>query len=243
MKTATTRTAFSLVAAATTALLVAHDARSSDHHDAPATKGDPAADIGDLYTWTDKDKGQVIMAMTVFPFAAAGAAFSDATQYVFHTSSGSAFGKTTSDIDVICTFTTPQSIQCWVGTDDYVTGDPSDASKPLVSRSGKLTVFAGMRGDPFFFNLSGFVDTVTIVKGAASSLSFDPTGCPKLDAATSKALVDTLGEVPSKANPSRTNPDDFATANVLALVVSVDKSLVTKGGNVVAVWASTNKAK
>ena len=92
-----------------------------------------------------------------------------------------------------------------------------------------------------FFNLSGFVDTVAIVKGAAAGLTFDTAGCPSLDAATSKALVSTLSEVPSKENPSRQNPDDFVAANALAVVVSVDRGLVTKGGNVVSVWASTNK--
>src|SRR5437762_1644887 len=82
------------------------------------------------------------LAMTVSPLAAAGAKFSDKTQYVFHTSSG-AFGATTSNVDVICTFDTAQNISCWVGTDDYVTGNAS-ASAGISSTSGKTKVFAGM---------------------------------------------------------------------------------------------------
>jgi hypothetical protein len=127
-----------------------------------------------------------------------------------------------------------------VGTEDYASGNPSDPNAPLTSASGKLKVFAGTRADPFFFNLSGFVDTVTIVKGAASSLTFDASGCPTVDAATSQALVSTLSEVASQADPSRTNPDDFANANVLALVVSIDKSVLTQGGSIMSIWASTN---
>jgi hypothetical protein len=179
----------------------------------------------------------------VSPFAMSGATFSNATQYVFHTSSGSVFGKTTADEDIICTFASEQSASCWVGSDDYVTGDPSNASAPLKSSSGRTMVFAGMRGDPFFFNLSGFMDTVTAVEAAAPQLKFDPSGCPALDKPTSTALVGKLAEIPSTANPARTNADDFVAANTLAIVVSVDKSLVTKGGDIVSVWASTNKAQ
>jgi hypothetical protein len=212
---------------------------SADHRDAPATKADPAADINDVFGFVDGNN--VVMAMTVFPFAMSGASFSNATQYVFHASSGAAFGKTTSDVDVICTFASAQSASCWVGGDDYVTGDPSGAAG-MTSTSGKVKVFAGLRADPFFFNLSGFMDTVTTVEGAASKLTFDPAGCPAVDDATSKALVGTLSEVASTANPSRANADDFVAANGLAIVVSVDKSLVTKGGSIVSLWASTNKA-
>lgn len=242
MRTKTTRAGLALVAATAAAVcLVPVEARSADHRDAPATKADPAADINDVFTFVDGNR--FVMAMTVSPFAMSGAAFSNATQYVFHTSSGQAFGKTTSDEDIICTFASQQQASCWVGTDEYVAGDPSNAAAPLASASGETMVFAGLRADPFFFNLSGFQDTEAAVEAAAPKLTFDPAGCPALDKATASALVGTLAEKASSANPSRTNPDDFAAANTLAIVVSVDKSLVTKGGELVSVWASTNKAQ
>jgi hypothetical protein len=212
-------------------------ARSADHAEAPA---DPAADLADLYAFLDEDR--IVMMLTAHPFAEPGATFSTTTQYVFHTSSGPAFGENSIDVDVICTFASDRAASCWVGSEDYASGDPSDASAPLTSESGKLRVFAGLRGDPFFFNLSGFVDTVDIVKQAAGSLTFDTAGCPQVDAATSQALVATLSEVPSQADPSRTNPDDFVNANVLALVVSIEKSLLTEGGPILSIWASTNEA-
>jgi len=211
------------------------DARSSDHGDAAA----PASDIADLYAFVDQDR--FVMMMTVFPFATPEATFSRTSLYVFHTSSGSEFGHTTMDLDVICRFASASSATCWLGTEDFVSGDPSDASAPLISESGNLAVFAGMRRDPFFFNLSGFRDTVALVRSAAPGLTFDASGCPSVDAATSQALLTTLAEVPSRAEPGRTNPDDLATASVLALVVSVARSLVTRGGDSVSVWASTNE--
>jgi hypothetical protein len=220
-------------------------ARSSDHLDAPATKADPAADINDLYAWVDGSN--LVLALTVFPAASGptdaglGSQFSNTVQYVIHTSSGTAFGNTSAKEDIICTFDTSQNISCWVGADDYVTGNASAASTDggptgLVSADGKVKVFAGLRADPFFFNLDGFHNTEHTVEGAESTLSFDEAGCPTLDPGTAATLRTQL----------QTNPDGglavdfFAPLNTLAIVVSVDKSLVTKGGTVVSTWASTH---
>jgi hypothetical protein len=221
-----------------TALSLTSPVKSADHRDAPATTADPASDINDVFTFMDG--GRFVMIMTVTPFAGAGAKFSDKTKYVFHTSSGP-FGATTKDVDFICTFDAAQAASCWAGTADYVTGDASKGDAPLTSTSGKMKVFAGMRADPFFFNLQGFKDAVTTVEGAASTLTFDGAGCPAVNTATSTVLVNTLKEKTSAAAPTKTQEDDFATANTLAIVLSVDVSLVNSGGDIVSVWASTNK--
>jgi hypothetical protein len=220
-------------------LALASPAKSADHRDAPATTADPASDINDVFSFVDGSN--FVLAMTITPFAGSTAKFSNSTQYVFHTSSGAAFGSTTSNVDFICTFDTAQKISCWGGTTEYVTGDASNASSPLTTTSGKMKVFAGLRSDPFFFNLQGFKDTVSLVDMAASSLTFDANGCPNVNAATSTVLVNTLKEMTSTNNAMKTQADDFATANTLAIVLSVDKSLVTGGGPIVSVWASTNK--
>jgi hypothetical protein len=220
-------------------------ARSADHRDSDANTADPTADINDVYTFLDGTN--FVMAMTVFPFAAAkgvdggspAASFSNAVQYVFHTASGKVFGTTTATEDVICTFKSATNISCWVGTDDYVTGDPSDPSKPLTSASKKLQVFAGLRGDPFHFDLQGFKDVEGIYEGIAATTPVDGSACPDLSATQVTAVVGTLAETSSVNNASKTVADDFATANSLAIVVSVDSSLVTKGGSLVSVWAAT----
>jgi hypothetical protein len=219
-------------------LSLARPAQSADHRDAPKTTAEPGGDINDVFTWNEG--GNVVMAMTVFPFAGPTAKFSDAVQYVFHTTSGTKFGETKASTDIICTFDAAQVASCWVGASDYLTG-AAGTETGLTSKSGKTKVFAGRRGDPFFFNLSGFKDTVTAVKAAAPGLVLDPSGCPALDAPTSMSLRDTLKEIPSTADPARTIPDDFVAASGLVLVVSVDKTLVTTGGSTVSVWASTNK--
>ena len=217
-----------------TAIIHPRLARSADHLDAPATKAEAAADINDVYAFMDGNNS--VFAMTVSPAAPAGAKFSDAVQYVLHTQSAAAFGGGANDVNIICTFDAAQKAQCWAGS-EYATGDAS-AATGISSASGKLKVFAGLRADPFFFNLAGFQDTVKTVKGAAGGLTFDTTGCPALDEPTATLLATKL-----KTNPDGGGaPEDFfKNLNTLAIVASLDKSVVTTGGPIVSVWASTNR--
>jgi hypothetical protein len=208
---------------------------SADHQDSPATMSAPAADINDVYSWMDGNN--VVLAMTVYPAAPQGAHFDPTVQYVFHTAAGSSIITAPgSSTDVIATFDASQKIKLWVGTDEYVTGDPSPTAG-LASADGKVKVFAGLRADPFFFNLDGFKNTVATVESVAGSLTFNDAGCPSLNASQETLLVGQLGSAPD-GGPAA---DHFATFNGLAIVVSVDKSLLTKGGTTMSVWAGTYK--
>ena len=138
------------------------------------------------------DATTLYLVMDLVRDATPASKFSDSAQYVFHTTSRAKFGDPPSpEVDVICVFAASQTIQCWAGTQEYVTGDAS-AVGGITSADGKLRVFAGLRDDPFFFNLAGFKETGKDVANAASSLTFDPAGCPQLDAATAGALVTQL---------------------------------------------------
>jgi hypothetical protein len=206
-------------------------ALAADHRDAPGAKADPARDITDVYTWVDG--ANLVFVMNVFPNATIEAKFSDKLQYVFHTTNGKMFGEKTTPLDIICTFDAAQMVSCWAG-DEYVKGDASK-TEGISSASGKLKVFAGLRDDPFYFNLSGFNAAAKFVTDNAAMLQFDMAGCPQLDAATSMAAVKTLQEngmgMPGK--------DDFEGQNVLSLVVSIDKALLGEAGPYVSVWAGT----
>ncbi len=212
-------------------------AHSADHLDSPATKADPAADIADLYAFTDGSHS--VFAVTLFPAATTAAKFSNVVQYVIHTSSGAAYGTTTANEDIICTFTTAQIVSCWAGTDEYVTGDAS-AVAGIASADGKMKVFAGLRADPFFFNLDGFHAAEATVEGAAGSLSFDVANCPQLDPPTAAFLRGQLTTNPADGGAAQ---DYFANLDALAIVVSLDTTLVNKGGAVVSTWAGTYMAQ
>jgi len=208
---------------------------AADHLDGAAVKTDAATDINDLYAWSTSDK--INLVMTVFPQAGANAKFSAAAAYVFHTSSRANFAATASTaLDIICTFDAAQKVSCWVGSDktNYVSGD---ASASITSSSGKVRVHTGRHDDPFFFNLAGFNKVREIVKGAAASLTFDANGCPALDAATSGVLVNQLKQTATGGAAA----NFFAGLNTLAIVLQIDKSVLTAGGPLMSVWAGTHR--
>jgi hypothetical protein len=213
-------------------------ALSADHQDSPATMAAPTSDINDVYSWVNGTN--LVLAMTTYPAAPTGALFDDHVQYVFHTSSGAAFGAATAPVDIIATFDSAQKISLWVGTTEYLTGDASSTTG-LSSADGKVKVFAGLRADPFFFNLDGFkntvatVETVAATAGMEGGLTFNDGGCPILNAADETLLVGQLGTSLDGGPPV----DHFATFNGLAIVVEIDKTLLTQGGPLMSVWAGT----
>jgi len=209
-------------------------ARSADHLDSPAVMAAPNADINDVYTWMDGNN--VVLAMTFYPNTPLGTMFDPSLQYVFHTKSGAGLGQTAVPVDVIATFDASQNVSVWVGTSDYVTGNATNPAAPLVSADGKVSVFTGTRADPFFFNLNGFRDTVAAVEAAAPGLMFNAQGCPAIDAATSATLVGFLSHTSNGTMPPS---NFFATFNAMAIVVAVDKSLLTTNGTTMSVWAGT----
>jgi hypothetical protein len=212
---------------------------AADHQDGPAATASPAADITDVFAWMSPDHAKMYLVLDLFPAATAAAKFDTNTLYVFHTTSKATLLATAgTPLDIICKFDAAQAIQCWAGG-EYVSGATAGApTTGLKSASGKLTVWAGLRDDPFFFNLDGFKDLVATVKAAAPQLlpTVDASGCPVVDATTSGALVSALAHTHGNAPV-----DHFAGLNVLAIVVSIDASLVTRGGPTVGVWASTNQ--
>ena len=213
--------------------------RAADHNDGPRAAADPAADITDVFAWMSQDASRAYLVMDLVRNATPASRFSDSVQYVFHTTSRASFGVApSSEVDIVCVFNRKQRIRCSLGKREHLQGDASNVNG-IETRDGKLKVFAGLRDDPFFFNLAGFRQTARIVAGAASSLTFDPAGCPALDAATSAVLVNQLQTAPG-GGPA---VDNFARFNVLAIVISVDKSLLTRGGPILAVWGSTNRRR
>jgi len=215
--------------------LLAGSGLAADRGDAPSLASTPMADITDVYAWMTGSNLNLVM--DVSPLDDGTRAFSPAVVYVFHLTSKSGIGIGVTDgteTRVTCKFATNTSVQCWVTTGstvkDYVTGDPSNTAG-VTSILGKVKVFAGRRSDPLFFNATGFKTAVTTFLGQSVGAP-DGAGCPKLM---------TQGQAGALRTAWTTGSDDFATSNVMALVLQLDKSLVNTSGNTaVAVWASTH---
>jgi Domain of unknown function (DUF4331) len=233
------------------ALLVAHTTQAADHLDSPAAASNPMADIADVYAWNNSDASKVNLIMTVSPGDPGTRSFDPSVQYVFHVNSYQAvLAPNPTETKVICTFASNTSAECWVGDKDYVKGDPSSTSG-MTSADGKVTVFAGRRSDPFFFNLNGFKDAVGAVEGAIAAGSAGPitgatvAGCPHVDATTAAGLRGLLQEgsagSATHAPCSGSDVDCFKRFNVMAIVLQVDKTLLNEGTHtVVGVWGSTH---
>ena len=155
---------------------------------------------------------------------------------MFHVNSSAGYGQPQTETTITCKFYSGTNIECWAGN-EYVEGDPS-VTTGISSMSGGMTVFAGPRDDPFFFELVGFNATVAAVVAAAPNLTFT-NGCPALDMTTQQALVTQLQSGAMGAAGS----DTLAGSTVLSLVVSIDKTLVNGGGDVLGVWASTHNVQ
>ena len=144
-----------------------------DHEESASGKIDPRVDIADLYVFPSKDApGRTVLLMTVNPFAPAeGADFAtDAVYEILIDTDGDALP----DISYRTTFETSDggqhaTVRRAAGADAQsrgVTGtvvvDTAVASLNgkvhIANGDNNLRFFAGIRSDPFFFDLHGYLD-------------------------------------------------------------------------------------
>ncbi|WP_161965798.1 DUF4331 family protein [Steroidobacter cummioxidans] len=216
-------------AALMAALLASPPLFAADHLDTPSVIADPRADIGDLYAWTSYDARRLNLVMTIV-----GHTFSDQLEYVFHIDSGKRFGDTTASVDIVCRIASASNVLCKAGHADVASGDARDP-KGLEGRNKRLRVFAGLRDDPFFNNVKGTREAYAVAADAImGSARTDAAGCPVFSAAVSRSILETwrhTGGGPAK--------NFLAGWTPASLVVSVDLSVVNRGGAMLGVWATT----
>lgn len=132
-------------------------ALAADHRDSPISTGDPAADINDVYAFMNpNDPNEVILANTILPFANYNSRFSDAVEYNFHIDNGAG------DVVVSCRFLDQSNRVSCTGPNGLAA---SGGIERTVVGSG-MRVWAGLRDDPFFFDLAAFQRTRTTLAPA-----------------------------------------------------------------------------
>lgn len=150
--------------------LLTHEVSAADHLDAPKTKANLPGDITDVYAW-HTEGGKVVAIVNVAGLTEAGspAMYSSSVLYGIHVDND---GDNEPDYDTWIRFGQNGAGEWGV----QVTGLPGSAD-PLVGPvetviEGQLglRVWAGLRDDPFFFDLDGFSSTLM-----TGDLTFDNT--------------------------------------------------------------------
>jgi hypothetical protein len=166
---------------------------AADHFDAPLTSADPIADLADTYAFINpNDTQELIIILTVNPFANTGSKFSDAVQYKVLLENATGV-----DFEIACSATTEQIISCNGPGNQQVSG--------LVGQThvnGEMRLYAGLRDDPFFFDLAAFNETI-----ATASVAFTNPGVDAL--AGSNVLAIVLGINIDVLVPDSSNLDNF----------------------------------
>ncbi len=142
-------------------------ARAADHEESPLTAEDPAADLGDFYAWATPSQTVVLVATYAgYAVPNAEAVYDADVLYTFHISND---GDAVSEHDIEVRFG-----QNGLGDWGVKASNVPGAAEPLmggveetVSSDGAM-LYAGLRDDPFFFDLEGFQMTLD-----TGDLSFD----------------------------------------------------------------------
>lgn len=164
-------TALGIGAAVGASMYEAGEADAADHLDPPARVAadmgdDREADIGDLYAW-HKGTGASATLVTVMTFG--GPVDPTADQaiecdrdvlYTIHIDND---GDDVSDFDVEARFAEDDVGNCFVSVAN-IPGEAAAVEAPVeLMRTGTdATVWAGLRDDPFFFDLQGFQETLAM---------------------------------------------------------------------------------
>jgi len=228
-------------------------ARSFDIQNSPAVIKNPSADITDIYMFpSPTNSNNVVVAMDVYPLIAAGQGlktfFNQSVLYTMKFDNKYANESTTSRPveDLVIQFSvgavTSGTQQIYVygpgaanrtgATTTLIQGGTISGTgyinRPFASLQG-LSVFAGAREDPFFFDLQQFYNIFPNRNQGSTAASCLP------------APVGT-GACPQGFNPPGTAVDYFADDNVLSIVVEMPKSVLQQNasGNIVAYWATTS---
>ena len=198
---------------------------AADHVDAPGLMppgGNLQLDLTDIYAWRARN-GRTVLAMNVNGLTDPGKrpVFASGVPAVMRTKAVTYWlridndGDAVSDVDLGVSFSKAnakgvQTMRVTRSGRTLLTGRTSPGKGVTVNREGAVRAYAGLRDDPFFFDLAGYLDILSKESGK----SF--LGCKS----------------------ART--DFFAGKNVSSIVLELPASLLTSpGSSQIGVWSAT----
>jgi hypothetical protein len=143
------------------------DADAADHLDAPLTREDAAVDIADFYAWQDGDKLVAAISWAGLQGPGSEGTFGDDVLFGIHVDSD---GDAIEDKSTWVRFGLNDAGE-WGVKFEGIPGGDAEVVGPVdtVLEAGLgLRAFAGVREDPFFFDLDGFQATLS-----TATLAFD----------------------------------------------------------------------
>ncbi len=227
------------VLVAGTGLAVARVARASDHQDNPLVELNPAMDMTDVYAFPGATADRTVLVLNSWAFLtpaqSSTVSFDPNLLYQFKIDNT---GDAKEDRVIQITFSGTGSSQQVsvrgpfvppvVGAMNNQVGSAAPvvtgAINTVLGSSSSMQVFAGVREDPFFFDLSQFYNIVPDRHAGSTAATCLPGGS---------------GTCPGGFNAVGT--DFFNNSNVLSIVVEMPKSDLTgNANNLVAYWATTS---
>ena len=203
------------------ALWALDPASGADHRDGPAAEANAPLDITDVYAFrspTNNDNlvvGFGVNGLTT-PDKNSSANFNADASYIIHVDNN---GDLADDATVTFDFdnSSPQKFTI-TGLGNPITGTVTPAGQaPMVTDAGGIKAFAGLRDDPFFFDLTGFKKFVAGPYVPAAGLRTAADGAPA---------------------------DTFAGTNVSYMVLELPITATTGAANsstgTIKAWASTS---
>ncbi|MBX2839236.1 MAG: DUF4331 domain-containing protein [Gammaproteobacteria bacterium] len=141
---------------------------SADHQEAPAATALLAADIGDFYIWHEDSQLNLVLTFGTFSPSGQPASYDSNLLYTFHfDTSEPADGV--ADNSIYARFAEDAEGNWGL----QVTGasvDPIEGAVETVLSDGDVTAWAGLADDPFFFDQTGFRETLD-----TGMISFNPS--------------------------------------------------------------------
>ena len=132
---------------------------AADHLDAPTVSANGATDLTDVYAYSTNDSSKTVLIANVNPGAGAlpnsTTSFGTGVQYKITVDTN---GDANPDITYLLRFSagSPQGVTIWK---NGVLWGSGSTGKPIVLKGG-TKLWAGLRDDPFFFDLDAFKGNV-----------------------------------------------------------------------------------
>src|SRR5215469_4932486 len=211
--------------------------RAADHREAPKVDAIPEGDITDVFLFTDpNDASRVVMIMNVNPFAnpAENPSFSFSPDLLYQFKIDNT-GDAREDKVIQILFTgvgTSQTVQVFGPDTPNQTGARNALLHGAPSASGKfgqvfgdshgVLAFAGLRDDPFVFDVSQFFRILNGSQDVFRQIGTSFRGRPVRADGTSGV-------------------DGFGGFNLTSIVVSVPKSMIRGNSSKINMWATVSE--